>query len=224
MLVSNHHNVFHHEAASGNIEELRDTVVDDIHSLLRKPVSFAKIGASDLTSDEVARMGRRYRRLLHHGCFHENRGFANELIWKWTEATGKYLGCQFWSLNAKQLFDVEAAKCGELRTLASVEAELCRRHRPKDAKLTHEHVYPIKDMTLWLQDHKEADRYELRNYLDRLCIGCVVLESEHDRKPGTLPNPWLRYSEAGIRLAPNPAWPSAQTLLIEEARLLRGSE
>jgi hypothetical protein len=37
----------------------------------------------------------------------EKQILANELIWKWTEATGKYIGCQFWSVEAQDLFNAE---------------------------------------------------------------------------------------------------------------------
>jgi hypothetical protein len=40
------------------------------------------------------------------------RTLANELIWKWTEATGKYTGCQFWSARTMSLFDREVQSAG----------------------------------------------------------------------------------------------------------------
>ena len=222
MRVANVHNVFHHDADPGKLKELREAVVADVYILLRKPVVFGKINASGLSADELAQMRERYRRLLHYGAFAlpGERAIANELIWKWTEATGKYVGCQFWSLKAKEVFDLEAAKCDRTTMIGTLERELSKKGRPKNVRLTHEHVYPIKDMKEWLQAQKELDQDGVRIHFERQCVGCVVLESEHERTSGDHTNPWLRYKKAGITLALNPAWPDVQRTLIEEAALL----
>ena len=217
MAIENASNVFHHAADSAKLIKLRDAVIDDVYLLLKKPVVLRTFHASDLLPDEWSQMRDKYRGLLHYGRLNK-RALANELIWKWTEATGKYLGCQFWSLRAKELFDLEVAKGGDPKEAVFM---LSKGKRAKEAKLTHEHVYPIKDMTRWLQDRRELDQKEIRTHFEHLCIGCVVLEVEHDRTSGDHTNPWLRYKRAGIALAPNPAWPRVQRALIEEAGLIR---
>jgi hypothetical protein len=219
MVIKNTPNVFQHEADSVKLVGLRDAVIDDVYLLLRRPVVFRTFHASGLLPDEWSQMREKYRRLLHYGRLNR-RALANELIWKWTEATGKYLGCQFWSTKAKELFDLEVASGEDPKKAVSM---LSKRNRPKEAKLTHEHVYPIKDMVQWLEDRKQLDRDEIRTHLEQICIGCVVLESEHrcvSRTPGNDENPWLRYKSAGIKLAPNAAWPDAQRALIDQAGLL----
>jgi hypothetical protein len=63
---------------------------------------------------------------------------------------------------------------------------------------------------------------EIRGLFDRYCVGCVVLESEHDQLSGDGDdtNHWIRYAKAGIKLAHNPAWPDSQRKMIVEAGLL----
>jgi hypothetical protein len=222
--------VFHHDADPGKLDELRAAVIDDISFLLGKS-NFGKIRATDLNPDDLARMRERYSRVLHYGSFNPGkRTITNELIWKWTEATGKYVGCQFWSLKAKELFDLEVVKRGgwpiTARVANSLGKELGEKandinKKTNDLKLTHEHVYPIKDMKRWLRDQKNLTREEIQIHFERQCIGCVVLESEHDRTGGNGENPWLRYKRAGITLALNPDWSDTQRTLIIEAGLLK---
>jgi hypothetical protein len=162
-------------------------------------------------------MREKYRRILHYGVFSlpGKRAVANEVIWKWTEATGKYVGCQFWSIGAKSVFDQEVRSAGgwpiTVRLARTLERKLSTKSRPNAIKLTHEHVYPIKDIKLLLASKNSPTREEIRELLERQCMSCVLLESEHDRSAGHDPNPWLRYTNAGnIRLADNPAWPDSQ--------------
>jgi hypothetical protein len=221
------HSVFHHDADPDKLNDLRAAVIDDISFLHGKYANFDEIGGTDLSPDELVRMSERYRPLLYYGTFSlpPKRPVANELIWKWTEATGKYVGCQFWSLKAKELFDHEVVNCGGWPITASVARllgrKLSKKARPRALRLTHEHVYPIKDMKRWLRDHVNPHRKEIQNHFERQCIGCVVLESEHPRAERNDENPWLRYKSVGINLAPNPAWSDTQRALIVEAGLLK---
>lgn len=227
MQVLDVQSVFHNNADPAKLNELRTAVIDDVSFLNDKYANFGKIGATDLSPDDLARMRERYRRLLHYGAFSlpGKRAVANELIWKWTESTGKYLGCQFWSFKAKELFDLEVANCGgwpiTLQMARSLELKLSKKSRPKNSRLTHEHVYPIKDMKRWLSGQAKPNREEIRNHFERQCVGCVILETEHDRTRGDDENPWLRYKNAGITLALNSAWPDTQHVLIGEAGLLK---
>jgi hypothetical protein len=226
MQISDARSVFDHDADPDKLNELRTAVIDDISLLHGKYANFDKIGAADLSPDDSARMRERYRRLLYYGAFSlpGKRAVVNELIWKWTEATGKYVGCEFWSLKAKELFDREVANYGgwpiTARVAKILERELSKKARPRDSRLTHEHVYPIKDMKRWLRDQVNPNRKEILIHFARQCIGCVVLESEHDRTGGNDENPWIRYKGAGITLAPNPALSDIQRASIVEAGLL----
>jgi hypothetical protein len=226
--VGNIRSVFDHDADQDRVNTLRDAVIDDFVSLHGKYPNFGKVTATDLNPDDYVQMRERYRG-LHFGVFSlpGKRHVANELIWKWTEATGKYVGCQFWSLKAKELFDLEVKDSGGWPVTAklakSLGKKLSMKSRPKDSRLTHEHVYPIKDMKRWLRDQANPHREEIRNHFERQCIGCVLLESEHDRSVGNDENPWFRYKHAGIYLALNPAWPDTQRTLILEAGLLSDS-
>ncbi len=172
-------------------------------------------------------MRLRYEALLNYGGFSDRRSILRELVWKWTEATGKYTGCQFWSLKAKELFDAEVEEEGGWpitpRVASCLGDDLSKRSRQKHLKLTHEHVYPIADMIKWLGTKRALTPEEVRKHLDCHGVGCVVLEAEHReiKGRGTDGNPWHRYRTAGIFLAENPAWPESQRVLINAAGLIQ---
>jgi hypothetical protein len=228
--ISNAHNVFHHDADPKKLIKLRGAVIHDISFLRGNYPNFDKIVGTELSPADSARMRKRYSGLLNYGVFSlsPKRKVANELIWKWTEATGKYVGCQFWSLKAKELFDREVEKRGGWKVAGDLETELGKKRdlsgktRPDNSRLTHEHVYPIDDMKRWLR-RVNPHRKGIKDHFKRQCISCVVLESEHKLLPtkGDDTNPWLRYMSLGIYLAPNPAWSATQRALIVEAGLLK---
>jgi hypothetical protein len=220
--------VFDHDADRNVVDALRAAVVEDIHALYsRFPTSFGAVTADELDTALYMEMREKYHRILHYGVFSlpGKRKLANELIWKWTEATGKYVGCQFWSVGAKAVFDQEVISAGgwpiTARIARTLELKLSAKSRPNVIKLTHEHVYPIKDMKSLLASRYPLTREEIREQLERQCMSCVLLESEHDRSAGHDSNPWLRYTNAGnIRLADNPAWLNSQRKAIIQAGLL----
>jgi hypothetical protein len=219
--------VFDHDADRNMVDALRAAVVEDLYALHSRYPKFATVTAADLDPKAYDEMHEKYRRILHYGVFSlpGKRAVANEVIWKWTEATGKYVGCQFWSIGAKSVFDQEVRSAGgwpiTVRLARTLERKLSTKSRPNAIKLTHEHVYPIKDIKLLLARKNSPTREEIRELLERQCISCVLLESEHDRSAGHDPNPWLRYTNAGnIRLADNPAWPDSQRKTIIQAGLL----
>ncbi len=225
-------NVFDHDAEPGIVQELRSAVAGDLHWLRNSYSEFGKVTVADLDPLVYSRFREKYRPLLHFGVFSlpPKRALANELIWKWTEATGKYTGCQFWSARAKSFFDREAESAGgwpiTSRLAKTLEQKLSAKSadgKPKlsDARLTHEHVYPIKDVKLLLGGKDGETPEGIRNLLDLQCVSCVVLESEHDRLSGHDRNPWLRYKDAGIRLVENPVWLDRQRSLILQAGLLK---
>jgi hypothetical protein len=223
--------VFHHTAEPEVTEELRTTVVHDIRWLYDAFPDIRKVPLADLDPNVYKALKRKYDSLLHFGSFNltKSRSVAYELIWKWTEATGKYVGCQFWSRSAKRLFDAEVSLAGGWPITQATAKEIQRRLSEKStngakrlptARLTHEHVYPIKNMKQLLYWNAKRTTDEIRGIFDRYCVGCVVVESEHDRLSGDDTNPWNRYAKAGIVLADNPAWTTLQRTMIVEACLL----
>lgn len=218
--------VFHH--AADNAEQLRNRIVRDIDQCIanaRYVDAHPRLndGRRHLSPALYERLTSAYNPLLYHGALGLTNDLSDCLIWKWTEATGKYIGCPFWSQRAKALFD--AASAGyvsslNLRKAVNVGISLSRRSRPEDSRIAHEHVYPKRFLRRLLSDLKE----DVRDVLDRLCVGCVVLQSEHvdiDRLGSpNIENPWMRYAPAGIKLADNPDWPPLQRGMIIEAGLL----
>ena len=227
--------VFHHTAE--NAEELRKTIVDDVLQCIKNaqhPGAHPLLGDSrKVLGDEVyGQLKKKYDPLLYCGYFSlgSGRTLLDGLNWKWTEATGKYIGCQFWSNGAKALFDDERNRYGKELYLKEdawkIAACLSQRDRlPKSSRITHEHVYPRKDFKRLPFHAPNQSRGAIRALFDRLCIGCVVLESEHPRKclgSANPENPWLRYAHAGIKLVDNPEWPPLQRQMIEDAGLCGG--
>jgi hypothetical protein len=226
--------VFDHDAGPNIVEALRSAVVQDICRLVNSYSNFGKVTVADLEPEVYKQLREKYPPLLHFGYFGlpVGRCLANELIWKWTEATGKYTGCQFWSVRARVLFDKEVRASGgwpiTSKLAEVIEEKLSARTeggnaKPPNAKLTHEHVYPIKDLKILLRSKDRSTPESVRQLFDSLCVGCVILESEHDRLRGHDQNPWLRYKNAGIRLVDNPAWSDRQHGLILQADILESS-
>jgi hypothetical protein len=227
--------VFQHTAE--NTEKLRETIIDDVLQCIKNAEHH---GAHPLLGDLRMDMGEevygqlkdKYDNkcdpLLYYRSFSlGGLTLLDGLSWKWTEATGKYIGCQFWSNGAKALVDDERNRYGKELYLKEdawkIAAGFSQRDRlPKSSRITHEHVYPRKDFKRLPFHAPNQSRDTIRALFDRLCIGCVVLESEHPRKcldPANPENPWLRYAHAGIKLADNPEWPLLQREMIEEAGL-----
>jgi hypothetical protein len=226
--------VFDHDAEPNIVETLRCAVVQDICWLGHSYPHPGTVTVTDLEPEIFKQLREKYRPLLHFGNFSlpAQRRLANELIWKWTEATGKYTGCQFWSARARALFDQEVRSSGgwpiTSKIAKVIEKKLSAKTgdgKPKssDARLTHEHVYPIKDLKILLRGKDGSTPESVRHLFDSLCVGCVVLESEHDRLSGHDQNPWLRYKNAGICLVDNPAWSDRQRSLILQAEILESS-
>jgi hypothetical protein len=223
------HSVFDCDEESVRLAPLRrQAVIDDVCFLRREyGPQFKSINGNGLRDADFALMHERHRTLNHVGRFSGSRTLSNELIWKWTEATGKYVGCQFWSIEAKSLFDAEVEVCGgwpiTSKVKKTIEAKLQGKGPVPDRKLTHEHVYPIKDMKILLSNLESPDAARVLEHFDRQCVSCVVLESEHKKvmkARGVDGNPWHRYRDAQILLAENPAWPQMQRALISAAGLV----
>ena len=155
------------------------------------------------------------------------------LHWKYSELTGKYCGCQYWSAEAKALFEKSLDGHGrnptpkEVREIIRCLQKKTRKEDPADLRklrIEHEHVFPRADLRGKLLQDRDALLASgcLKAVIDRLATGCVVLKSEHDlvdKIPGDDSNPWLRYKGL-IRLAENKNWDPLQQDLIEKAGLL----
>ena len=149
------------------------------------------------------------------------------LLWKYSELTGKYCGCQYWSVKAKSLFD---RKLGESMsgTLPSREgirhlANFLSKKIHREFQLVHEHVFPRAELVALLREPKASRTWDSVNELmERLAVACVVLQSEHGslkKKDLDRNNPWLRY-RGKIQLAENVHWLASQRELIVAAGLL----
>jgi hypothetical protein len=81
--------VFDHDAEPHIVEALRSAVVQDICWLVNSYPNFDKVTVADLEAEVYQQLRKKYPPLLHFGCFGlpVGRYLANELIWKWTEAT-----------------------------------------------------------------------------------------------------------------------------------------
>ncbi len=142
-----------------------------------------------------------YRQQVRRSSFYNNacEKILSEqfsiLLWKYTEASGKYVGCPYWSVKAKESF--EDTSNGATSSM------------PPSKKLRHEHLVPRKiltDMFFSLDDiSPESVLYIFQKY----CIG-VVITAEEDvllNKAGLkqkmpearwLDDPWTRYKNVGI--------------------------
>lgn len=127
-------------------------------------------------------------------------------FWKYTEASGKYAGCCYWSVRA-----------------ASRVA--------KDIPLRHEHLVPRKILIDMFFKLREDELHKIEELFRRYCIG-VVVTAEEDRllnKAGFkqkmpadnwLENPWVRYAHVEIKIARNPRIPAEMYGLLERMQLL----
>jgi len=147
-------------------DEERDSVVDWAQVLLAERIRH---------KDPTAAFNRRLRQLL------------SELLWKFSEANGKYGGCRYWSVSAIE----SRKKHGAIVT-----------SYPKvggDA-LRHEHLFPRAQLIERLFSLTDPTTESIRAELTRLNIGVVVTEREHRllSDEGALNDPWKRYRIAGV--------------------------
>jgi hypothetical protein len=150
------------------------------------------------------------------------------LLWKYSELTGKYCGCQYWSDGARCLFVSKILECTDGRTPTSddtrkVTYALQKKTQADNQRIVHEHVFPRAELRkLLLAGGVPLSSGCLLDTLERLAIGCVILRSE-DRflknDDRDYDNPWLRY-KGRVRLFDNPKWNAEQRKLIREAGLL----
>ena len=97
--------VFDHDVDAAWLERIRTQII-----------ALANLCLTEATVDiesNAAALGSAYRRQFTDNLYYDSlrlRPISDELIWKWSEATGKYIGCPYWSARAKALFDYELAR------------------------------------------------------------------------------------------------------------------
>jgi hypothetical protein len=149
----------------------------------------------------------------------------DELIWKRSELTGKYIGCPYWSIKARAFFDSELKISYPDRPVSLEEASNLAIKLSKknlgDLRLEHEHVFPKKYLIPHLLGlGSSVQRKEVDKEIERLAIACVVLHSEHpNHNSADADNPWLRYAKAEIALVNNSDWTSPHDRLIVKSGL-----
>jgi hypothetical protein len=114
---------------------------------------------------------------------------CSTLLWKHSEAHGKYNGCRYWSLAARESVGRHGVQTSRIKF-------------GNDA-LRHEHVFPRKQLIGDLFKIEHPTPPDVRAILDRLNIGVVVTVEEDMRlaAKGCLPDPWQRYRDANVQLA-----------------------
>jgi len=228
-------NVFQHFAEDTSVR-LKSTVLQVIHhSIHRTEEGYPRMRDTIQTIDP-GRLGELRDSIspyLYYGSFNltKTRTLSHELAWKWTEATGKFIGCQFWSVKAGAFFVGEMKKryrkTGRFNQAWNLAKELSSTKYGSYA-LNHEHVFPIaklREILLTPSPYREFTNSlaALEKFFDRAIVGCVLLKQEHEEihsKPGNWDNCWLRYKGSSIKLVPNPGWSRAQQQSIKKANLL----
>lgn len=121
------------------------------------------------------------------------RELCSLLLWKYSEAAGKYRGCRYWTVGAL------ASKRKHGRVVTS------KLRFGLDA-LRHEHLFPRQQQIAALFEIEDPSLERVRARLEQLNIGVVVTESEHNKlaKQGDEANPWDRYTRAGIEWEDQP--------------------
>jgi hypothetical protein len=227
--------VFQHFADEVALIRLKSTLLDVIF----RSVNSIEIGYPHVEDTKESMDPRMYKRLnesirpnLYDKSFSlNNRTLGYEVVWKWTEATGKFIGCQFWSVQAKDFFTEELkSKYGTKPTFD--KAWRCARELNSNdyglQAINHEHVFPIKKLRQILLNPSSFTEFtstepNLEKFFARSIVGCIVLKREHQKIHsclGNSDNPWLRYTGSSIKLVPNPNWSPVHRQLISDAGLL----
>lgn len=128
---------------------------------------------------------------LHYGT---KFAVLKEVTWVWTESSGKFIGCPYWTDAAVRRFKRERSQNG----------------------LRHEHVVPKKVVIDMLLNLEKPTPELVRAILDKYLIGVVVTKEEDVRlnaefsktmpeqfgveKSKSFQDPWLRYRNCGIKV------------------------
>jgi len=142
------------------------------------------------------------------------RQFLKQLAWKTSEVYGKYVGCPFWSVAARNRFVAcwSPIVRGRPRSPYALGHDLGRQLW-EALQLQHEHVFQRKDFSELLVEEwprwvlVSSDEAALDQHIARFLTiygaGCVVLAGEHDGLagvPSDRTNPWLRYNRPGRQI------------------------
>jgi hypothetical protein len=157
-----------------DIEDLRKLLVDVICQCLESRTPVTK-----------AEFYRRIPRLLY-GSYPLRGGkdinaSLDALLWKYSELTGKYCGCQFWSDTAKRLFERKLLEHVNGRPPTSMDArhvtDCLSKKTHREYQLVHEHVFPRAELRTKLLLDREIsfDSRHVAKTIERLAVGCVVL-------------------------------------------------
>jgi len=125
--------------------------------------------------------------LMNNSYEKQFKELITTLLWKHTEAYGKYKGCRCWSHGA-----LESLKKHNDKVVTSTSVD------PTHA-LRHEHLFPRKQTIELLLELDLINKQSVLEIL-KLNIGVVVTVSEDSRlsKLGNKNNPWQRYIDANI--------------------------
>ena len=109
------------------------------------------------------------------------------LLWKHTEAYGKYIGCKYWTDGA-----LESLKKHNDKVVTNKKID------PTHA-LRHEHIFPKKETIQRLLNLTDITQETVNDML-KLNIGVIVTVEEDSRlsNNGNLSDPWQRYRDANI--------------------------
>ncbi|MBM3988587.1 MAG: hypothetical protein FJ294_11605 [Planctomycetes bacterium] len=154
----------------------------------------------------------------------ERREPIGQVSWKWSELSGKYIGCPFWSTEALRVV-VGLDERWPGRTPKRVCERVSKGYFLES--IQHESVFPRLEWVARLQalvgTASIPSEPDLEALLDRFSVGCVLTRTQVDEvaaRPSNADNPWLRFQGTSIRLLPNSAWTEQQRASIREARLL----
>lgn len=119
----------------------------------------------------------------HEKCL---KDLITTLLWKHTEASGKYDGCPYWSTKAL----ASRGKHGKVVT---------SKREDRYGALRHEHLFPRNQMIEELFSIAAPNMKDVEEKLKHN-IGVVVTVEEDEKleKEGMFSDPWKRYRDAGI--------------------------
>jgi hypothetical protein len=176
---------------------------------------------------------------LYYGCYNLShyrdtwtplRASLDQLLHRYVEATGRYCGCQYWSVKARNLFITKLSK-NPTPTLhdawllsKKLSHEIKRDERPelKKERIMHGSLFPRNYLLKLLDPDKHPSFEYVKAKIEQNAVGCVILQSEYqlfNKLEIDCDNPWLRY-KGKIKLANNLNWDNKQRRRILEANLL----
>lgn len=96
------------------------------------------------------------------------KAILDKIMWKWTEFSGKYKGCYYWSEKALEEYEN-----------SNKTSKFC------EANFRHEHVVPKKVIISYLLDKKNLNSIDVQfisKLFNKILIATVVTKCENDKK------------------------------------------